>query len=82
MPNIIFKDDEVCGVVDWGLAGVADPHRDFMSVELTLRRNMDEENIRYFYKVYGIDTVDSERVRYYWLLDRFFSHYSLESNLA
>lgn len=78
LPNVIFDRNQVCGVVDWGLAGVSDPHRDFMCVELTLRRNMDESNIRYFYQVYGVNEVDAERVRYYWLLDRFFSHSQIE----
>lgn len=86
LPNILFNESglfnggidcfkgEVSGVVDWGLASVADPHRDFMSVELTIARNMDRNYIRSFYEIYGIDTVDNERIRYYWLLDRFEAH--------
>jgi len=69
------EEARACGVVDWGQASVSDRHRDFMCVELTIRRNMDKNYIHTFYEAYGIDSVDNERIRYYWLLDRFWAHY-------
>ena len=75
LPNVLLHDGEVSGILDWGIAGIADRHRDFMSIELTLRRNCGEEWIDRFYEFYGQDEVDAERVHYYWLLDQFFSHY-------
>jgi aminoglycoside phosphotransferase len=72
LPNVLLKNDRFAGVIDWGNAGIADRHRDFMSVELTLRRNCGEKWIAPFYKAYGQDSVDKERVQYYWLLDQFF----------
>ena len=57
------------------MAGVSDRHRDFMSIELTIKRNCGEEWIPEFYEVYGAGEVDPERIRFFWLLDRFFSRY-------
>lgn len=75
LPNVLVQDGDLSGILDWGIAGVADRHRDFMSIELTLRRNCGEVWIPRFYDRYGQDAVDTERVRYYWRLDQFFSHY-------
>lgn len=75
LPNLMLLGDAVSGILDWGIAGVADRHRDFFSMELTVRRNSGEEWIESFYARYGIDEVDRERIEYYRLLDQFFSHY-------
>lgn len=75
LPNVIVEGGEVSGVIDWSLASVADVHRDFMSAELTIRRNLDEAAIDLFYSVYGRSNVDEDRVRYFWLLDQFEQHH-------
>ena len=74
-PNLLLDGQRISGIVDWGIAGISDRHRDFMSIELTIKRNCGEEWIPTFYKLYGASEVDPERVRFFWLLDRFFSHY-------
>lgn len=74
-PNLLLAHGNISGIVDWGIAGICDPHRDFMSCELTLRRNCGPEWIPVFYEVYGNPDIDRERVRFFWLLDRFSSHY-------
>ena len=74
-PNLLLDGQRISGIVDWGIAGVSDRHRDFMSIELTIRRNCGEEWIPTFYESYGASEVDPERIRFFWLLDRFFSHY-------
>ena len=74
LPNLIIDDDRVSGVIDWGLAGVANRNRDFMSAELTIRRNFGEALIPVFYRAYGSSGGDASLVRYYWLLDRFSTH--------
>ena len=75
LPNLLLAGAEVTGIVDWSLAGVADRHRDFMSAELTLRRNIGQEAIPIFYEAYGISEVDDSAIRYFWLLDQFSTFY-------
>lgn len=75
-PNLLLDGPEISGIVDWGIAGVSDINRDFMSIELTVKRNCGAEWIPAFYEAYGQVQADPERVQFYWLLDRFFSHYS------
>ena len=60
------------GIVDWGLAGVADRHRDVMSVDATLRLNAASQHRRTFHEAYGPPEVDPIRVSFYATLDRFF----------
>ena len=74
-PNLLLDRQCISGIVDWGIAGISDRHRDFMSVELTIKRNCGEKWIPTFYELYGECDVDPERIRFFWLLDRFFSHY-------
>jgi aminoglycoside phosphotransferase len=75
LPNVLLRGGAVSGIVDWALAGVADPHRDFMSAELTIRRNVGEDAIAAFYDAYGRPNIDAERVRFFWLLDQFSTFY-------
>lgn len=72
LPNLLVNGGQVSGLLDWGIAGVADRHRDFMSAELTLRRNVGDTWAPLFYEIYGTRDVDRERIRFYWLLDQFF----------
>ncbi|HMT26483.1 MAG TPA: aminoglycoside 3'-phosphotransferase [Microthrixaceae bacterium] len=74
LPNVLISAGIASGIVDWALAGIADPHRDFMSAELTIRRNLDESSIETFYTAYGRDDIDPARTRYFWLLDKFTNH--------
>ena len=72
MPNVLIEDGEVSGIVDWGLAGVANPHRDFMSFEVTLRRNLDLSWRALFYDEYQLGDLDEKMIRAYSVLDQFF----------
>ena len=78
-PNLLLDRWRIGGIVDWGAAGIGDRHRDFMSVELTIRRNCGEAWIPAFYEAYGADEVDPTRIRFFRLLDRFFAHYEYPS---
>ena len=81
-PNLLLNGTETSGIVDWGIAGVSDINRDFMSIELTVKRNCGAEWIPAFYEAYGPNNADPERIRFFWLLDRFFSHYDDQSKLG
>ena len=73
MPNVMVDGGRVSGVLDWGVAGLADRHRDFMSIEVTLRRNLGLEWVSRFYEMYGEMEVDEERVQLYSVLDQYFA---------
>ena len=75
LPNVITKDASLSGVLDWGTAGIADRHRDFMCIEMSIRRNCGREWIPRFYEAYGYSQVDTERIRFYSDLDQFDAHY-------
>jgi aminoglycoside phosphotransferase len=74
LPNLMIDVDGSVGGLDWGLAGISDIHRDFMSAQLTITRNFGKEYVDLFYKHYGISDVDQSKVEFFWLLDRFSSH--------
>jgi aminoglycoside phosphotransferase len=73
LPNILLS-DHGDGIIDWGIGGISDRYRDFMSVELTIRRNFGPEYIPKFYRAYGESEIDDDRRNFYWLLDRFSNH--------
>lgn len=72
LPNVLIKEGVVTGIVDWGLAGIADRHRDWMSVDVTLRLNGSSQHLRAFHEAYGPPDVAATGVSFYATLDRFF----------
>jgi aminoglycoside 3'-phosphotransferase-2 len=70
LPNVIIDGDALSGFVDWGQAGLADPHRDLLGARDSIIRNVGEEWVNPFFARYGIDP-DPQRLRYYALLDQF-----------
>lgn len=75
MPNVLLKDNRIAGFVDWGIAGVADLHRDLMAMGESVTFNCGAEWLGEFYAGYGIVAPDPGRIRYYTLLDGFFGFY-------
>ncbi len=73
MPNVLMTEARVTGVVDWGLAGVADRHRDLFGVTDSLPMNYGEGWVPLFREAYGIDEIDPERIKYTNMLDWFFA---------
>lgn len=72
LPNVLIEDGALSGIVDWGLAGIADRHRDFMSVAVTLRLNLNGMYGPRFHEAYGAPGADPGRLEFYATLDRFF----------
>lgn len=68
LPNILVKDGQVTGIVDWGYAGLGDRHRDFAAAVKSICRNLGEEWVNLFFKEYGINELDRERLKYHRLL--------------
>ena len=70
LPNIIIKEREISGVLDWDYAGLADSYADFASCIWSLGYNYGLEETAerwepYFFMVYGLDDVDVGKLAYY-----------------
>lgn len=68
LPNILIKDNQVTGIVDWGYAGLGDRYRDFAAVVYSIGRNLGEQWVERFFAEYGISELDQEKLRYHRLL--------------
>lgn len=75
LPNVMIQQGKLSGVIDWGIAGVADPHRDFMALVESIEFNLGSSCARRFFDAYGCPEPDQDRIRYYRLLDQFFGRY-------
>jgi aminoglycoside 3'-phosphotransferase-1 len=72
LSNVILNGTNLEGIIDWGIAGLADAHRDLMTISDSIVRYLGERWVDQFYDAYGAVKVDQERVRYFTLLDQFF----------
>lgn len=80
LPNVLVKNNDVSGVVDWSKCGIADHHRDFSALDGSIKRNLGEKYIFEFYNAYGINPndIDLELINFYKLIDQF--HYYVNIN--
>lgn len=72
LPNVML-DGERVALLDWGLAGVGDRHRDFMAAAESITYNLGPEWVPPFFALYGIEP-DPTRLELYTQVDRFFTH--------
>lgn len=75
LPNVMIQGGRLSGLLDWGNAGLADPHRDFMAVIESIAFNLGPNWVGRFFGAYGSPGPDPERIRYYRILDKFFEFY-------
>ena len=71
VPNVVLKNGNLSGFVDWGNAGVADKYQDLALLTRSIRYNFGEEWEKSVFEIYGIEA-DWEKVNFYRLLDEFF----------
>lgn len=64
-PNILIDNNKLSGFIDWGSAGIGDPHRDLVSAQYSIRRNLGEEWIAPFFDHYGHDNIDKDILAFY-----------------
>lgn len=70
LPNVLIRQEASAGFVDWGLAGLSDPHRDLALLARSIHSNLGEKWLRLFFDLYGHE-VDKRRIEFYTLLDQF-----------
>jgi aminoglycoside phosphotransferase len=71
VPNIIVKDGNLSGFVDWAEAGLADRYQDLALLTRSVGDNFGEEYRKYVFECYGI-APDHEKILFFQLLDEFF----------
>jgi aminoglycoside phosphotransferase len=79
MPNVLVTNGRVTSILDWGNARTGDRHRDFVVIRDSLIRNCPGDWMDTFLAAYGGKPLDPEKLRFYSLLDQFFSHFSLSA---
>lgn len=75
LPNVLYKDNELIGIIDLGRGGLADKWQDISLCLRSMRYNLGEEYKReyfdYFLECLGIE-FDRVKFQYYLLLDELF----------
>jgi len=61
----------VCGVVDWGRAGIADRYADLACAVRSIADTVGPELIPHFFECYGIEHPDPRKLDFYALLTEF-----------
>lgn len=70
LPNLILDDWKLGGFIDVGSLGVGDRYQDLALCLRDLTDELDtDQYTTFFLDVYGLDTVDEEKLRYFRLLD-------------
>lgn len=73
LPNIIFFEGDIRGVVDLGRAGISDRYQDIALFLRSFESNLEKPDSDLFVREYGlIKTIDYEKIEFYKLLDEFF----------
>jgi aminoglycoside phosphotransferase len=71
LPNVILKNGNVTGFVDWGNAGVADPYQDIALLTRSVSYNFGEDAVKKVFEIYGVKP-NWKKIHFYQLLDEFF----------
>jgi len=78
LPNILVNGADY-GFIDLGECGLGDPHKDYSTLEVSIKRNFGEKYIQVFYE--HMDSrvqPDSNKIAYFKLIDQFGYHLDIE----
>lgn len=70
--NLIFDNDNLCGFIDIGSGGIADKYQDIALAVRNIKDDLGPEMVDIFYKQYGLDNPNKDKIEFYTLLDEFF----------
>ncbi len=70
--NIIFENNKLSGFIDIGNGGLADKYQDIALAVRSIEDNFSLEMVDLFYKLYGLDNPNKNKIAFYMLLDEFF----------
>ncbi len=75
LPNMIIKNSELSGFIDWGRGGIGDRYQDLaLAVRSIQAMGLDDqkEMVDLFCKTYGLTAIDYSKIDYYITLDELF----------
>ena len=72
LPNILLRDNQVNGFIDFGRAGISDRYNDLAIASRSIRYNLGEDYETLFFEYYGLDYVNQAKTEYYRLMDELF----------
>ncbi len=72
LPNILIKEGNLSGFVDWSWGGINDRYFDLAAVIWSIGYNYGEEWVKYFFEDYGIENFDWNRLKFFQILNEFF----------
>ncbi|MCE7743083.1 MAG: aminoglycoside 3'-phosphotransferase [Candidatus Heimdallarchaeota archaeon] len=72
LPNILIRDEQLSGFIDWPYGGVNDRYFDLAAVAWSIGYNYGEEWVESFFNEYGIKEIEWERIYFYQRLNEFF----------
>lgn len=73
LPNVIIDNGRLSGFIDMGRGGIADRYQDIALAVRTIRSNLGSERwVELFLKEYGLNEIDSEKIKFYIMLDELF----------
>jgi aminoglycoside phosphotransferase len=78
LPNVLVHEGRLGGIVDWGLARVADPARDLALLEGSLRFNFGDAAVQDFYAIWG-PPPPRQRLELFDLLDQLLTYVRIDS---
>jgi aminoglycoside phosphotransferase len=73
-PNILLDPQKLAlnGFIDWGRSGIADRYQDLALAARSIIRNLSARWVGHFFEAYGLDRIDTGKIRFYQRLDEFF----------
>lgn len=74
LPNILIDPQtwRITGFIDWGGAGISDPHYDLGLAARSIGFNLGKEWVTPFFETYGAAKINPAKITYYQLIDEFF----------
>ncbi|NPD87296.1 MAG: aminoglycoside 3'-phosphotransferase [Asgard group archaeon] len=72
LPNVIVKNKELSGFIDWSFGGINDRYFDFAAVAWSIGYNLGGEWVKYFFEDYGLEEIDWNRMKFFQMLNEFF----------
>lgn len=70
--NLIIKDNRLSGIIDIGRGGIGDRYMDIALAVRSIRHDFGEVWIDFFFKTYGIDNPNWDKIEFYTILDEFY----------
>jgi aminoglycoside phosphotransferase len=69
MPNVIISDGRISGFIDLGNCGIADRYYDLAVAEKSIIMNFGKDYTALFYRCYGIEDIDPQRIRFFNIVE-------------